>query len=893
MIVRAPLGRRVARAAAALGMLAAVLVSAPAALAAGPAITLSPSSGRPGTEVAVSGTGFAPGHSIEIRFDITPVTSTDTDATGHFDASFTVPADAVPIAHRVKAVTPSGLRASATFFVSTPWPEFGFDQGRTNANPFENVLTPRRVHTLAPEVITPKRAASSASYARGHMFAGMADGSVRSFAVASGREDWLFATGGPVRSTPAFVSSAVIGTLPAQDAVVVGSDDHRVLALSADDGTKLWKFVTGGAVRSSPLVLQDLHVTGASSGLVVVGSDDGNLYALSLKSGRKIWSAGAGGAVDSSPAFAGRVTIGGSDVPVVAVGSGDGTLRAFDVRTGAPVWSHPTGTPVVATPMVVPNASGTPDCGQIVGASTDGSVFGLNCATGAVLWSVDVGAGVVGSPGLSTCPSLPGAGACQKVVIGTKAGKLWIWDVTDPAHPHSINLSAPIRSSPAIGAGIAWVHTSSDAATRGALHAVEIATRHAIARFPLSTEPPLEASAAAIGMSSSPILANALVLLPQVKFNTHSEWPQFHPDATNRRSQLEWKLGTFSVGGLHHKWSSTQLAGEIFSSPAVAKGIVYVGSNRSLYAFKASCSNPCSPLWVGQTFGEIRSSPAVANGVVYVGSDDGRLYAFPASCSFVCQPLWHGETAGPVSSSPAVANGVVYVGSEDHVLYAFPGACSNPCLPLWSGATAGQIYSSPAVANGVVYIAGGSKLYAFPTSCSGTCLPLWRGLTEFRISGSPTAWSGTVYIGSEDGFLYAFPASCSDPCSPLWKSEFLSDFLAATPAVANGVVYEGDRGKLYAFPTSCSTPCAPLWQGTLPVGSLSTSPAYANGVVYAGSHANFGDVGAVSAFPASCSNPCSPLRSITFGSNVFTSPTVADGKLYVGAADRFLYVFGL
>jgi outer membrane protein assembly factor BamB len=69
----------------------------------------------------------------------------------------------------------------------------------------------------------------------------------------------------------------------------------------------------------------------------------------------------------------------------------------------------------------------------------------------------------------------------------------------------------------------------------------------------------------------------------------------------------------------------------------------------------------------------VRSSPAVANGVVYVGSDDGRLYAFGAGgCgAATCAPLWSYATGSAVRSSPAVANGMVYVGSDDGRLYAF------------------------------------------------------------------------------------------------------------------------------------------------------------------------------------------------------------------------------
>ena len=56
------------------------------------------------------------------------------------------------------------------------------------------------------------------------------------------------------------------------------------------------------------------------------------------------------------------------------------------------------------------------------------------------------------------------------------------------------------------------------------------------------------------------------------------------------------------------------------------------------------------------------SSPAVANGVVYVGSDDNNVYALNATTG---AKLWSYTTGGDVVSSPAVVNGVVYVGSDE------------------------------------------------------------------------------------------------------------------------------------------------------------------------------------------------------------------------------------
>ena len=159
----------------------------------------------------------------------------------------------------------------------------------------------------------------------------------------------------------------------------------------------------------------------------------------------------------------------------------------------------------------------------------------------------------------------------------------------------------------------------------------------------------------------------------------------------------------------------------MFSSPAVANDGVFVGSNNGTFAeFDANgvrnCSGSpkvCSPLWRMTTGGPVVSSPAVAGGVVYVGSDDRHLYAFaPGWSAFGFGPdhtrfnktertLNVGNVTGltsyataatglAVESSPAIADGVVYVGSDDDNFYAFdagvgPLTCPGSpgvCTPL-------------------------------------------------------------------------------------------------------------------------------------------------------------------------------------------------------------------
>ncbi len=130
----------------------------------------------------------------------------------------------------------------------------------------------------------------------------------------------------------------------------------------------------------------------------------------------------------------------------------------------------------------------------------------------------------------------------------------------------------------------------------------------------------------------------------------------------------ENKLTTTNVSKLMQDWKAPTGAG-IDSSPAVANGVVYVGSDdHSLHAFKVDTG---ASLWgqnAGGTGGQIRSSPTVVNRVVYVGSDDDKLYAFDATNGRL---LWFASTENSIRTSPTVANGKVYIGSNNHKLYAF------------------------------------------------------------------------------------------------------------------------------------------------------------------------------------------------------------------------------
>ena len=123
---------------------------------------------------------------------------------------------------------------------------------------------------------------------------------------------------------------------------------------------------------------------------------------------------------------------------------------------------------------------------------------------------------------------------------------------------------------------------------------------------------------------------------------------------------------------------------------------------------KSSAPNVNNTAWTFATLGNIYSSPAVADGKLYIGSIDRNVYALDAASG---QLVWNYTTQDLVRSSPAVADGKLYIGSRDHNIYALNAA--NGEL-IWNYTTDNFVYSSPTVADGKVYVGSwDGKVYAF------------------------------------------------------------------------------------------------------------------------------------------------------------------------------------
>ncbi len=363
------------------------------------------------------------------------------------------------------------------------------------------------------------------------------------------------------------------------------------------------------------------------------------------------------------------------------------------------------------------------------------------------------------------------------------------------------------------------------------------------------------------------------------------------------------------------KWQF-QTGGRIASSPVVANGVVYIGSSDgSLYAMNAATGKE---VWRFKTGGAVNSTPCISEGTLYVLSADGLCYALDAATGKL---RWRFETGGEkvydtwdyYLSSPVVHNGAVYFGSGDGRCYALDAASG---AKRWAFETSGVVHASPAIADDTVYI--GSYDGNFYALDAATGQQRWRFKTvgdrwfpKGEIQGSAAVVGGVVYFGSRDYNIYALDMKTG---AGIWNRKIPGTWVISTPAVKDGVIYLGTSDG-HTFEAMDAEYGTVRW--TFPVNlNVFSSPAIAgdtiyfgcfNGMLYALDTAT-GKERRRFGTPASSANCTKVIDStggvrpelmkdgyvvgydsiLTLGS-ILSSPAIADGVVYFGSTDGYLY----
>ncbi|MFC6722390.1 MULTISPECIES: outer membrane protein assembly factor BamB family protein [Halobacteriales] len=274
---------------------------------------------------------------------------------------------------------------------------------------------------------------------------------------------------------------------------------------------------------------------------------------------------------------------------------------------------------------------------------------------------------------------------------------------------------------------------------------------------------------------------------------------------------------------------------------------VGVGSITSVIPTNAQTSGK-NPVWEFETNDRVISSPTIASDTVFFGSHDTNLYAIDRVSG---DKKWEFETDNVVSSSPTVSGNTVFLGSHDANLYAVD---IEDGTELWRFEGDGPIISSPTVLDDRIFVGSSTKLYALDEQEGDL---LWDFDTE-------TNTSSPAVIENRSEKLSLQPES--------------TNLITSSPTVADGAVYiKGGESKIYALSaedgellwvsevrkTDQLSKKAPITKSKLTSRNDYLQKLTANKM----------------------SDIISSQASISFSS----SPTVSDGKLFVGGFDKSLF----
>ena len=386
-----------------------------------------------------------------------------------------------------------------------------------------------------------------------------------------------------------------------------------------------WKFKTGGAVIASPVV---------AGARVYVGSSDHFLYALDASTGAVAWKLETGSRIASSPAVVGGVVyVLGYDSTLYAVAAGKGSVK-WKFKTGGErryTATHLHGFEPAAEAMPDPFdvflSSPAVVNGAVYFGSSDGNVYALDAATGTQRWKFHTGDVVHASPAIADGKVFVGSWDSYFYALDAATGAL-VWKFKTGEDP-KIHNQQGIQASALVIAGVVMFGCRDSM-----FYALDAATGKRKWTF---------------SNKGSWVVGSAAARDGKVYFATSDSAKLYGFDAKSGSQLFDLDF---------QKWP-------MFSSPAIAGTMLYVGSHRGrLLAIDLDLHKVA---WSFDTDGEQQ------NAATYVNADGTPNYDAAFADSFY-DDLIVGVTKmmslGAVLSSPVVANGIVYFGSTDGNVYA-------------------------------------------------------------------------------------------------------------------------------------------------------------------------------------------------------------------------------
>ncbi len=335
---------------------------------------------------------------------------------------------------------------------------------------------------------------------------------------------------------------------------------------------------------------------------------------------------------------------------------------------------------------------------------------------------------------------------------------------------------------------------------------------------------------------------------------------------------------------------------QFLSSPTIVGNRLYIGATRGA-VFSVSGATYCidtdtqKVIWENNSEIPIFSSPAVVAGRVYIGEgfhlDSGcRLRCLDAKTG---EPFWSFKTASHVESTPFITQGRLYFTAGADGVYCVDALAGEQ---IWHF-PAVHADMSPLVKDGKVYFGTGygqHKLYAVDAQ---TGEEIWSQPMPYPVWGSPSAHENLVFFGLGTG---DFSESASIPRGKaiavnaetgdtVWEYE-AGDAVLTAIAVHNNYVTFGSRdGFVYTLAAADGE----LHWKTYLKGVVVSSPAVTQDTVYAATGS--GSIYALNIEDGSIQWEYG-TQDIEYGLKLYSSPAIANGKLYIGSSDRYIFCLG-
>jgi len=569
-------------------------------------------------------------------------------------------------------------------------------------------------------------------------------------------------------------------------------------------------------------------------------------------------------------------------------GSFQSHQMALDAKTGSVLWDTPTKGPMIF--------SGSYYQGRFLrGGTDDNTMYCFNATNGEILWTY--------TPDTDGYFTVGSAVAYGMVYELNKDGYLYAFDIESGNLVWKYKGPGPLLfpGNPTVADGKVYATTGQAAQYGGQSSISEFAcldayTGRLIWKLPIEALAPRESVAVAYGhlyiipgnvttsvdaiSGSEYTTINEVWAIGTSSIPVNSSWPMWRQDPAHS------SIGQGGPSNLTLAWKFTT-NGAVISSPSVADGIVYVGSqDKNIYALGAWSGNL---IWNFTTLDTIESSPAVANGKVYTGGDDGYVYCLDAyKGSLLWKTFVNGDlpfTFGSLvlKSSPAVFGDRVYIGSMDGYLYALDANNGNVD---WKTKTEGPIASSPAVADGAVYFTSEEPttgaLYKLDAN-SGSLMwkesiPYqWQFTGGTEMLGSPSVAAGMVFASSNLRDYYGINATTGDT-EWTFTDPAAAEFIVSSPIYVNGKLFIIDKYNIACLNATNGHTIWSFFTGD----ELYISPSYSDGKLYVVTSQRH-------IYILDAINNGTKLASFTTPSSSWSSPTISYGRLYVGNNDWNVY----